>query len=230
MNIEPIPGTLLSSLAAEDSDYLLSLGERRRFEENDVLLRQGDPTDHVLVVLSGWIRAYSTNQDGNEVVFAVRGPGDLLGELAALHGWTRTVSLRAMEQVQVVQLLRRQFIACLHDRPKIAIALIKQVSTRLYDAETALLEFATQDVSRRVAGYLLRISRQHGIQRTEGIEVGMPLSQHEIATRVGASPRAVARAMAILRERGIITTTPRRIVIVRPDVLRSFAGRVPNGR
>jgi CRP/FNR family transcriptional regulator, cyclic AMP receptor protein len=229
MDIQPVKGTLLSALAPADHEYLLSLGVRRRFTENEVLLRQGDPTDHVLIVLAGWVRAYSTNQEGQEVVLAVRGPGDVLGELAALHGWPRTVSLRAMEQVHVVQLRRRQFLDCLHERPEIALALLKQMSVRLHDAEMALLEFATQDVGKRVAGYLLRMTRQHGVRTADGIEVGVPLSQQEIASRIGASPRAVARTMAILRERGIVATAPRRIVIVRPDVLRSFTGHSPNG-
>jgi CRP/FNR family cyclic AMP-dependent transcriptional regulator len=230
MNVQPVKGTLLSAMAPTDCDYLLSLGEVRRFPENAVLLQQGDPSDHVFVVLFGWSRAYSTNSDGQEVVLAIRGPGDLLGELAALHGWPRTVSLRAIEPVEAVQLRRHQFLDALLERPEIAVALIKQVSTRLHDAEMALLEFATQDVIRRVAGYLLRMARQHGIQRPDGLEVGVPLSQQEIACRVGASPRAVARAMSILRERGLIATSPLRVVIVRPDLLRSFARHVPNGR
>ncbi|HEY3610476.1 MAG TPA: Crp/Fnr family transcriptional regulator [Pseudonocardiaceae bacterium] len=229
-DVQPIKGTLLSALAPADRDHLLALGDRRRFAEHDVLLRQGDPTDHVLVLLAGWVRVYSTNVVGQEVVLAIRGPGDVLGELGALHGWTRTVSLRAMEPVRVLQLRRQQFVDCLRERPDIAIALVKQVSTRLRDTETALQEFATQDVSRRVAGHLLRIARQHGVEGPDGIELDIPLSQQEIANRVGASPRGVARAMAMLRDRGMLTTARRRIVIVRPSLLRSFAGNQPNGR
>jgi CRP/FNR family transcriptional regulator, cyclic AMP receptor protein len=56
------------------------------------------------------------------------------------------------------------------------------------------------------------------------------LSQQDIANRVGASLRGVARAMALLRDRGIVVTTRRRIVIARPDVLRAFAANVPRGR
>lgn len=229
MEIQPVKGTLLSALTSADREHLLAVGEQRLFDTDDVLMRQGDPTDHVLVMLAGWVRAYSTNREGQEVVLAVRGPGDVLGELAALHGWPRTISLRAMERVQVLQLRRQQFLNCLYERPGIAIALVKQVSTRLRDAEAALLEFATQDVSRRVAGYLLRIAGQHGIADDNGIELGISLSQQDIASGIGASPRGVARAMAMLRDRGIVTTAPRRIVIVRPDVLRKFAGHTQNG-
>ncbi|HEX4703577.1 MAG TPA: Crp/Fnr family transcriptional regulator [Pseudonocardiaceae bacterium] len=229
MDIRPVDGTLLGYLGTPDSDHLVSLGVRRHFAEGDVLLRQGDPTDHVLVLLSGWVRVYSLTQDGQETVIALRGPGDAVGELAALHGWDRTASVQALAPVEAVQLLRHQFIECLHHRPTIAVALIKQMSIRLREIESTLLDVTTLDVSRRVAVYLLRMARQHGTPNPAGTDLGMPLSQQDIANRVGASLRGVARAMALLRDRGIVVTTRRRIVIARPDVLRSFAGNMPRG-
>jgi CRP-like cAMP-binding protein len=223
MDIEPARNSLFSYLASTHREYLVSVGERRRFAEGVVLLRQGDPGDHVFVVLSGWVRIYSTNANGDDVVIALRGPGDILGELAALHGWSRTVSVEAIEPVVVMQLRRDRFLECLYRQPDIGIAMIKQVSARLREAEMALQDFATQDVSRRVGSHLLRMVVQHGIPEPDGIALSIPLSQQDIANRVGASLRAVARAMALLRERGIVVTNRRRIVVCRPDVLRSFA-------
>lgn len=232
MDSQVADGSLFGYLDRDDRAYLLELGESRRFDRGDVLLREGDPTDHVFVLSSGWVRVYSASPDGQEVVLALRGPGDLIGELAVLHGWNRTVSIAALEPLVVVQLRAAQFVGSLRDRPGIAIAMIKQTSARLREHEQALLEFATQDVSRRVAGYLLRMARQHGLPGPRGVALSVPLSQQDIANRVGASLRAVARAMAMLRERGLVVTTRRGIVVARPEVLRSFVGpaNVPNGR
>lgn len=227
MDLQPVEGSLLGFLSDADRVYLVSGGVRRQFAENDVLLRQGDPTDHVLVVETGWVRIYFTDPDGQEIVIGLRGPGDVVGERAALHDWDRTATVQALTPVAVTQLSRGQFMDTLLVRPTIAIAMIKLMSNRLREADTALMEVATLGVSGRVAAYLLRLAAQHGIPDNEGMALSMPLSQQEIANRVGASLRAVARAIALLRERGIIATTrPRRIVIVRPDVLRSFAGNV----
>jgi CRP/FNR family cyclic AMP-dependent transcriptional regulator len=129
----------------------------------------------------------------------------------------------------VLQLLRDQFVECLYTRPMIAVGLIKQMSTRLREVENILVEVNTLDLNRRVATYLWRLANRHGTPGPDGVVLGMPLSQQDIAGRVGASLRGVARALAMLRRRGIICTTRRRIVIVRPDVLRSFAGNMPDG-
>ena len=128
-------GALLAYLADADREYLLAQGIRRRFRANDYVLMEGDPSDHVHVLVSGWVRVSTIVEDGREVLFGLRGPGELLGELAAITGRPRTVSCRAIEPCTVVQLTGAQFLAVLRARPEIAIATIKTVAVRLRAAE-----------------------------------------------------------------------------------------------
>ena len=60
----------------------------------------------------------------------------------------------------------------------------------------------------RVAGYLAEMAKRHGRPLDGGIEIGVALSQEELAGYiVGASSReSVARALMTLRKRGLITT------------------------
>jgi len=228
MDLPPVEGSLLSYIDAADRDLLISTGIRRRFAENELMLHQGDPSDHVFVVMAGWVRIYATSADGQETMIALRGPGDLVGELAAINGWDRTASVQTLTAVHVVQLLRSAFVDCVYANPAIAVGLIKQLSARLREVEAILFEVTTLDIGRRVATYLLHLASRHGAPGPNGVVLGMPLSQQDIAGRVGASLRGVARALALLRDRGIISTNRKNIVIVRPDVLRSFASNTPD--
>lgn len=229
MNIHPVDGALLGYLDSGDRDALLSSGVVRHFAAGAVLLHEGDPSDHLFVLMSGWVRVYTTSQEGQETLIAFRGPGDVLGELAALHRWPRTVSNQALDPVEVVQLRREQFAAHLADRPTIALAVIKQLSVRLRQAERTVVELATLDVSRRVAAYLLRLAGNHGTLGDNGVRIDLPISQQDIANHIGASLRGVARTIAMFRERGIVHTTRQQIVILRPEVLRAYVGPMPNG-
>jgi CRP-like cAMP-binding protein len=85
------------------------------------------------------------------------------------------------------------------------------------------MDFVALDVTKRVATYLVRLAAQHGIPDRAGVTLRMPLTQQDIANHLGASRRTVARALAVLRERQIVTTFRRRIVILQPDVLSLFA-------
>jgi CRP/FNR family cyclic AMP-dependent transcriptional regulator len=219
----PHHGALLAYLADADREYLLARGTRRRFRANDVVVMEGDPSDHVQVLVSGWVRVSTIVEDGREVLFGLRGPGEVLGDLAAVTGLPRTASVRAIEPCTVFQLTGAEFVDVLHTRPEIAIATIKTVATRLRNAESARVDSAAFDVSRRVAVQLVRLAEEHGRLVPEGVVIEAALSQEDIAGQVGAARRTVARALRLLRERGIIETGRRRILIREPRVLRAFA-------
>ncbi len=223
-------GSLLGYLAPADRDYLLDRGVERRLPGGAALMHQGDASDHVLVLLSGWVRVSSSTPDGQVILLALRGPGDVIGELAALHDrWTRTATVETLGEIRFVQLRGRDFVDCLHERSVIAVALSRQLAVRLRDAESARIDVVTLDVARRVAALVLRLARAHGRSGPSGLVLRSPLTQQDIADRVGASRRAVSRALATLRERHIVTTGRQTFVVTAPDVLALFAGSAPDG-
>lgn len=226
--VDPVAGSLLAFLDAESVAFLLNAGTRRSFGAGDVLLRYGEPTDHVLVLLTGWVQVSVCTRGGQQVLFAQRGPGDVVGDVAALSGRPRTATVHAIEDVRVIRLTRQRFLRCMRDRSDIRIAMVRQMANRLQEAETVRVDLATLDVSRRVAGHLQRLAAQYGVRGRDGVVIGMPLTQQDIANQVGASRRAVCRSMALLRERRAVVTTGRRIVLTRPDVLRSLVRCEPD--
>jgi CRP/FNR family transcriptional regulator, cyclic AMP receptor protein len=226
---QPASETFLHYLAPADRDFLLDRARIRKLPADSVLMHEGDPTDHVLVLLSGWVRVYRITRDGQVVLFALRGPGDVIGDIAALHGWPRTVTVETLQETEFAQFTHEGFLACLHDRAAVGIALLKQFAVRLRDAESARLNSATMDTTHRVAGFLVLLADKHGKPSPEGIVVDMPLTQQDIADSIGASRRAVARAMKTFRDRGLLTTGRQRFVLSALDVLRRLGGSVPDG-
>ena len=48
---------------------------------------EGDRSDHALILIrTGRLKIVHTDEDGRELVMAVRGPGELVGEVDALAG------------------------------------------------------------------------------------------------------------------------------------------------
>lgn len=226
--VRPVAGSLLSFLDDAARARILGTGVRRSFGANELLHREGDPSTHVLILTSGWVRVSTSSRDGREILLALRGPGDVLGELAALHGWPRSASVSTVEPATVVQFTGPQFVSAVNLDRDFSMAVIRTTAVRLRDAEGARVDSATLDVGKRVASWLLRLTIAHGERAADGIRIRMPLSQEDIANRVGASRRAVARSLALLRERGIVRTARRSIIVIDPGVLRALADCGPH--
>lgn len=196
---------------------------RRAYDPGAFLCRQGDHSRHVLVVRSGAVRVLATTSDGREVVIAVRTTGDILGELAALDSGPRSATLQALDRVEVLALSGARFASLCQTEPRLAWALLGVVAGRLRDTGRQWAEFGGGSALRRVAALLLELAVLHGKTTGDDVEIVPPATQEELASTAAMSRESYVRVLRDLRERGLISTGRRQVVIHRIGDLRRLA-------
>jgi CRP-like cAMP-binding protein len=187
------------------------------------LCHQGDRTDHVLVLVSGHVRVLGHTMDDREVVIGVRTAGDILGEIAAVDTQPRSATLQALDAVEVLTVPGSRFATLCRTQPTLAWALLGVVSARLRELGQQWLEFGGGSTTRRVVALLLELAVRHGVATANGIEIETPATQQELAATAATSRESFSRTLRELRERGLISTGRRRVVIHRMAELRSLA-------
>jgi CRP/FNR family transcriptional regulator, cyclic AMP receptor protein len=216
--------SFLEALDGASRDALHEVGTVRRFAAGLPLLVQADDDDGVLVLLGGHVKLTVPTQVGREVILAVRGPGDLVGELAALDGGRRTASAVALEAVEALTLSGTAFRRFVTERPPVAHALHRLLADRLREAVRRQVEAGEHDATGRVAARLVELALAHGREAEDGIRIDLPLSQEELGSWTGASREAVARALRTLRGAGWVATGRRQVVVRDLEALRHRAG------
>src|SRR5258708_11748273 len=121
----------LWALTADELESLTELGRRQRYPKSAPLFVEGEQSDRVLAILDGRVKVSLVTADGKEVVLAVRGPGDLLGELAFIDGEPRSASATALDPVSSIVIPAEDFTRYLEKHPRIALLLLRMVSRRL---------------------------------------------------------------------------------------------------
>ncbi len=207
---------------------LVDLGVEREYAARASLFHQGEPTRHVLLLLDGWVKVCSRSRGGEEALLAIRGPGDIVGELSAVDGRPRSATVTALVPVRVRVIDGDRFRDHLLRRPKVMLALLAHVAGNLRQSDLERLKYVSTPSSGRVARLLLDLAMRHGRQTPDGVLIDLPLTQRELATAAATSREAVARTLRLLRDRQLLRTSRRRIVLVRPEVLRSLSGSVPD--
>ncbi|MFH7597426.1 Crp/Fnr family transcriptional regulator [Streptomyces racemochromogenes] len=210
----------LARLENEDSTALRKLGRELQFAPRSPLIQQDEPSTHVLLILTGWTKVTASAPTGYQALLALRGPGDIVGESAAVTGSPRSATVTALERVRAVAIDHRAFRAFLADCPSAAFTLLGLTAERTRASDRRQLAHASTSVRERLATLLLDLARTHGRRSTGGVEIAVPLTKQELAGAVGASREMVQRALKDLRDRGVVSTGRRTVVIARPDVLR----------
>jgi CRP-like cAMP-binding protein len=93
------PGDLASLLRDQADEF----GEHLTLSQGDVLVREGDESDKIYVVIEGEIGVSIRNQSGDEVTVACIGAGKVIGEMTLFGESKRSATCRAASAV--VQLI-----------------------------------------------------------------------------------------------------------------------------
>jgi CRP-like cAMP-binding protein len=194
------------------------------FQPNVTLFFQGDPSDRVLIIWSGYAKVLSRDHTGHTVLLAFRGPGDVVGELAMVDGGQRSATVVAIEPGRALMIEASAFRGFL-DRFAHASAVLQRVLVeRLREADRQRLKSASMAVGQRLAMLLLELASRFGAVEGGGTRIGLALSQEDLAACVGASRRAVAREIESWRDRGYVVTGRRSLLIQQPSALQRIAG------
>lgn len=181
----------------------------RHYPRNAVILYEGGNSDSLYVILSGRVKIYLNDENGKEVILNHQEAGEYFGELSLIDDTERSASVMTVEKSTFAIISKQDFRAVLGKNPDIAIQLIKDLVYRVRALTGNVKTLALSDVYGRVCKTLLSLATEHD----ELLVVEEPLTQQEIANRIGASREMVCRILKDLATGGYITLDHRRILI-----------------
>jgi CRP/FNR family transcriptional regulator, cyclic AMP receptor protein len=169
----PLPNSFLSTLGRAETAALVRLGTERRYPARMTLVRQGEPSGHVLLLLEGWVKAAAHSYTGEEALLAIRGPGDVLGEFSAVDGRARSATVTTLVPVRVKMIDGDRFVDHLMRNSPAMYGLLVHTIASLRQADVERLKYVSVSGSGRVARLLLDLSVQHGRETGEGVLIDL---------------------------------------------------------
>jgi len=210
-------------LTDDERAGLLDLGRITVFSPGATMCVEGDPATHVFVLVDGWVKILGVTSDGHEMVLALRGHGDTVGEVAGETTGYRTATVQAIGTVRALIVTYEKFSSFLGSHARAGHAYRRMVTRRWNDAESELRTRSVTSGAQRLAGLLLDLAERHGSGTNSEVRIALLLTQEELASLTGASRATVTRALSNWRQRGIIRTGQRDITITDPRALRRIA-------
>src|ERR1700730_7880857 len=212
-------------LTDDERAVLTDLGRITVYPPGATMCVQGDPATHVFVLLRGWVKILGVTSDGHEMVLALRGHGDTVGEVAGETTGYRTATVQAIGTVRALIVAYEKFSSFLDSHAGAGHAYRRMVTRRWNDAESMLRTRSVTSGAQRLAGLLLELADRHGSGTDREVRIAMVLTQEELASLTGASRATVTRALSNWRQRGSIRTGQRDLTITDLTTLRKIAGQ-----
>jgi CRP/FNR family transcriptional regulator, cyclic AMP receptor protein len=218
MDLRPVinflgKSALFGSLAELDRAVIAGRMRRVDFQPNQMLFSRGDAGREIYVVLQGRIRLSVLTTDGRELAFAHAGPGDIFGEIAALDGDERSAGATALTHAQVASLSHKAILELIETNPKLALAAIGFLCSRLRATDLRLEAIALYPIEVRLARLLLSALKSESPHANgSNIELDLGITRTELALLIGASRPKVSHALTFLQNVGAITRSGTQLI------------------
>jgi CRP/FNR family cyclic AMP-dependent transcriptional regulator len=200
---------LLSVLSEDDLVELARVVSRKSYARGSLILGAGDPTDSLYILVSGRMKVFMSDLEGKEVILAILGPNEFVGEMGLIDNSPRSANVVALDPCEIVCIAKPDFRRCLADNFDMSMTLMRGLVKRLREADNQIGSLALMDVFGRVARLLLETAEIIDGEKV----VTKKLSKQDIARMIGASREMVSRVMKHLQTAGYIEIRDNSIVI-----------------
>jgi CRP/FNR family transcriptional regulator, cyclic AMP receptor protein len=209
---------LFRDLHSKQFSKLAARLHQKTFPSGTNVITAEERGDSVYVIVEGTAKVYVTHTDGSEVILAILGPGEIVGEMSVADSLGRSASVLTLEDSTLLWMERHTFLSSTEEMPAIARNLVSILSRRLRLADTHTRSLAALDVHGRVAAQLLAFAREYGEPLPDGgTLIPLRLTQTDLAGLVGASRVRVNQALGYYRKRGSISLNKDHRIIVRDE-------------
>lgn len=190
---------------------LAARGVPRSYRKGTLIIEEGTQGDTLYLILTGRVKAFSSDARGREIVYGVYGPGDYFGEMS-LDGGPRSASVMAETACTCAVLTRQTLREHIKAEPEFAFELLERVIRRARLATQSARSMALLDVYARVVQLLesLSVARADGTRALE-----QRLTHSDVAARAGCSREMVSRILKDLDSGGYVQARGGRLVLVR---------------
>jgi len=205
-------GSFMAELPDAERVALLNAGDPQRFEDEQILLLQGDSGDHVYVLTSGLVKVVVAAPSGAATTLAIRSRGDLVGEFALLDDKPRTATARAVGLVTALKVNGSAFLDITSRSPAAQITITRYILSKMRSATEHRAADRVWDAKERVAQVLYELGERHAEPCPDGT-VRLPITQGELGDLAGVAVSTAERVLKDLRRQGVVATRYREITI-----------------
>ena len=196
-------------------------------KEGELLLNRDSESRDIFFVLRGRVRIVNFSNTGREIAFAVAGPGDYFGELAAIDGKPRSATVVALEECRLGALPPQAFRETLERHPQMALQVLEKLARIVRTCDDRIMDLATLSAYQRVYAEVLKACRPDPVRNGSWIVYPLP-TQAQIAAQASTTRETVARVLSQLAVDGVAERKSKTLYVRDIAKLQALCERPPH--
>lgn len=195
---------LFAGFGSSELESLEKCLVRRRYSGGHILFHIGDEGGSLHIIESGRVKVTIPSFSGEELILAILGAGEILGELSLFDGKPRSATVQALENTETLCLHRKDVLDLMRSRFDLVERILEVLSRRIRDTDLLLADRHFLDVTTRLARKILDLGDAFGIRDGERIRIDMKITQKDLAAMIGSTRESINKQLKVLRDQGFV--------------------------
>ena len=193
-----------NELEEKELAEIASLLVTRHYKRGQIIFMEGDPGEALYILSKGLIKLSKLSEEGREQVLHFVRPGSIFAEVVIFDGGPYPATSEVVEDAEVGILYNQDMERLVLNKPELALKMLRLMSRRLRAAQRTIRDLALKDAYSRMAGLLLRLLRDQGVEGEGGTVIRTEMTRQEMASIIGVTRETVARILSRWQKEGII--------------------------
>ncbi len=206
----------LKGLSASTLTDIAANSTLQRFEKDATIIQHLAETDEIYFLVDGKVRVNTLAASGRPITYQILESGEHFGEIAAVDQLPRSKSVTADTSVTTVCVRGNDFRSLLETHTDLSNQVIRWLveTTRWYTDK--VFEYHTYNVQGRILAELLKLAPEPGAE-----SFSVPITDRDMASRVGTTRENVSRIYAQLRKDGVVDRRQNEVSVLSTPKLRA---------
>jgi DNA-binding response OmpR family regulator len=184
------------------------------------LYSEGKRPKFLYYLKSGKVKVFRQHEDGKEYIVNLYTAGDFIGYLPLLENKSYEDSAEVLEEAEVVQIPREEFLQAMYNDMSIAGRFIKLIAQNVQEKEERLLNLAYGSLRKRVAKALIDVHQK--FNKEGAAKTPINISRDDLAHYVGTATESLIRTLSDFKSEKLIEIKEGKIFISNPEKLNNL--------
>lgn len=188
---------LFDGLEMSEHEMLSNRSIHRQYQKNEVLVRQEDAPEKIMIIRKGKVKLSTYSEDGKEYIYDIVEEGGIIGEQNLFTGAPLGMDVTSMSDVDICILTKETIEDLMMDQPQVGVQLVNSIGKKLEEARTVSRILSINDPLKRVAAFL--VLRTQMFPHTD-----IEMTRETMASSINLSRETVSRKLNELADEGLV--------------------------
>lgn len=209
---------LLANISPQLAETLNARAHKRSYSSDQEIFAEGDSAEFLPIVTSGAVKMFRSPEPGKEVIIGIFRDGEMFAVPPVFDNGPFPASAVAIEDTQLLQLNRSEFMKLLRESAEFSHAVISWTCEMLREKTSIIRNLATASPEHRVGNVLVKLAESHDPKTPIKIAV----RRQDIAEMASLTTETTIRVIRRFAEQGLVRIEHGKIFIDSMEPLQRF--------